>query len=280
MESIIVGLIQGNFRNAFQEKHVQIRRISDYKETMGYPDFVHNHKLLVRLIRDAAKKGAQLVITPESYLDGWSAQDNLLKQVATTIDGVFVEELKALALDLGIWICVGLFIKEEARLYNEALLIDAAGVLTHAYRKTHETGDVLKQMPYDLGDELAVADAPWGKTGLLICHDRWYPENYRTLRVRGAEVILNPVMSATLWPGHPYFEIHRATIRSHAYANSLFILSCNGANHGGHSFVVAPDGSVVCEGGQEQEVVLCGIDPSKYGSYDFISNLNPDIYAI
>ena len=279
MESLTLGLIQGNFRNAFTEEHLELRKVSDYRKTMGPMDMDHNQSMLIELIREAVGKGAEFVLTPESYLDGWSCNEAILRQSATTMDGVYVRALMDLASELKVWICAGMFVKERDGIYNAAIVIDSHGAIAHIYRKTHETKDALKRMPYDLGGDLSVVDTPWGKIGVLICHDRWYPETHRTLRIKGAELILNPVATSKFWSGHPNYDIHRATLRSHAYGNSLFIASCNGLNHGGHSMVVAPNGTVICEGDLKQEVLLCKIDPSEYTGYDFVSLLNPDIYC-
>lgn len=278
MKPVALGLIQGRFRNAFLEQHAELRKISDYRETITPADIDHNQELLVRLIRQAAEEGAELVLTPESYLDGWSCNDAVLQQSATTIDGVYIQELMELASELDVWICAGLFEKVGDSVYNEAILIDSNGSPAHIHRKAHETKDVLERMPYTLGEDLSVVDTPWGKMGMLVCHDRWYPEAHRTLRIKGAELILNPVATAKFWPGHPYYDIHRCTLRSHAYANGIFIASCNGSSHGGHSIVVAPDGTIACEADLDQEIILCRIDPSVYTGYDFVSHLNSDAY--
>ena len=279
MTPVTLGLIQANLRNAFRENHPELRRVFDRRETLTRNDIDHNHRKIVDLIREAAVGGAELVVTPESYLEGWSCNGDILNQYSTTTDGPYVKELRALAAELGVWICCGVCVKEKDVVFSEALLIDSSGCIAHEYRKTHETADVLRRIPqFSLGQELSVASTPWGKVGMLVCHDRWYGENYRTLRMKGAEFILNPTATAMFWPGHPYFDVHRCTLRAHAYANGLFIASCNALHHGGHSVVVAPDGSIICEGGLEKEVVLCRICPSGYSPYDFASNLNPHLY--
>lgn len=279
MTPVTLGLIQANLRNAFSEKHPELLKVSDHRDALTQDDIDHNQRKIVDLIRQTVAAGAELVVTPESYLDGWSLDAEILNQYATTADGPYVKELRALASELGVWICCGVCVREEEIVFNEAILIDSSGAIAHEYRKTHETADVLRRIPqFSLGQELSVASTPWGRVGMLVCHDRWYPENYRTLRLKGAELILNPTATATFWPGHPYYDIHRCTLRAHAYANGLFVASCNGIHHGGHSVVVAPDGSVISEGSLETEVVLCRVSPSEYSSYDFVSSLNPDLY--
>ena len=278
MKHITIGLVQGSFRNAFPESIPELRSLSDYHEKLGVGDFRFNQDAVLRHLRRAASDGAHLAVTPESYLDGWSADFDTLQRAASPLDGAYVNELRAAASELRLWVCAGLFLREDDRIYNSAVLIDSHGSIALVYRKTHETRDVLESMPYELGDELPVAETPWGPIGILICHDRWYPEAYRTLRIRGAEMVLNPVAAPTFWPGHTYHDIHRCTLRSHAYANSVFLVCCNSSNHGGHSVVVAPDGAVVVEADHTEQVVVVRLEPSAYSSYNFVARLRPSIY--
>ena len=278
MNPLTIGLIQGNFRNAFYEKISELHRLSDYRETLGAEDFDCNQERLIALIRSAVVEGAEMVLTPESYLDGWSFDREILDRVAVPPDSRYVKQLRHLASELGVWICAGLFMREDDKIYNSAILIDSSGAIALTYRKTHETNGVMEEMPYDLGNELSVAETPWGRVGSLVCHDRWYPECYRALRLKGAEMILNPVAASTFWPGHTYFDIHRCTLQSHAYGNALFLASCNSANHGGHSVIVAPDGTIAASAGQGEEVLITRLDPATYSSYDFTSTRRPMIY--
>ena len=119
----------------------------------------------------------------------------------------------------------------------------------------------------------------FGGVGVLICHDRWYPEAVRTLRKRGAEIVLNPVAAGTFSPYHTYFDIHRCVLRTQAYVNGLYLASCNSANHGGHSLFLAPDGTVVAEASARQEVMVISVNPDDFGSCDFVSNTRPELYT-
>ncbi len=278
MKPLAIGLLQGNFRNAFREKIPEVQAASDYRETLNAEDFEHNQQKLAALIRSAASDGADLVLSPESYLDGWSYDRDILDRVAVPVDSTVVTRLRELAAELAVWICAGLFLRDGEKIFNAAVLIDAGGSITMTYRKTHETAEVMEQMPYDLGDELPVVDTPWGKAGILICHDRWYPEAYHALRLKGAEFILNPTAGPTFWPGHSYHEIHRCCLRAHAYGSSVFLACCNSANHGGHSVIIAPDGSIVAEAGEGEEVLVSRLDSDDYSSYDFMSRRRPTLY--
>ena len=80
MKKVRIGLLQGNFRNAFDEEFAQIREVSDHRDTLTECDFEFNQNLVIKLIRQAAKNGAQIVLTPESYLDGWSVNPEILEK--------------------------------------------------------------------------------------------------------------------------------------------------------------------------------------------------------
>jgi predicted amidohydrolase len=279
MKKLRLALLQANFRSSFPEKVPAIARVARPRKRMRAEDYEFNHRLLLSLARKAVAKGAQLVVGPESYLDGWSFERGSLPRIALSLEDPRITECRNLARKLRLWMCIAFMEKTKRAIYNSAILISSTGKIAGHYRKTHETKDVLAQMPYTLGDDLPVFRTPWGKVGILICHDRWYPENARTLRMKGAELILNPTATAVFNPCHKYHDIHRCVQRSLAYVNGLFWASCNSANHGGHGVVIAPDGNVIAEGSSQQAIVIADLDPRSHSRYDFISNLKPRLYS-
>lgn len=280
MKPLRIAILQANFRSSFPEKIPAIARVARPRKEMHSEDYEFNHRLLISLARQAARKGAKLAVGSESYLDGWSFEHGSLSKIALTIPVRHTDDFCRAAKELRLWMCIAFMEKTKRATYNSALLISASGRIAGHYRKTHETKDVLAKMPYKLGDDLPVFDTPWGKIGILICHDRWYPENARTLRIKGAELILNPTATAVFNPRHKYHDIHRCTQRALAYANGLFWASCNAANHGGHSVVIAPDGNVIVEARPIQQVLVADLEPKKHSSYDFVSNLRPQLYQL
>jgi len=278
MKPLRIAFLQANFRSSFPEKIPAIARVARPGKQMRLEDYEFNHRLLLSLARQAKAKGADIVVGSESYLDGWSFARGSLPRIALAVGDRPVDDLRRAARELRLWMCIAFMEKTKRTIYNSALLISSSGKIAGHYRKTHETKDVLKKMPYKLGDDLPVFNTPWGKIGILICHDRWYPENARTLRVKGAELILNPTATAVFNPCHKYHDIHRCTQRALAYANGLFWASCNSANHGGHSILIGPDGSVIAEARPTQQVLIADLDLKKYSRYDFISNLRPKLY--
>ena len=114
MRKLTIALLQGNFRSAFDETIPEIAQIADRRADMGPEDFRSNQRLLISLARRAAEEGAELVVGPESYLDGWSNSWEILNAAATTIPGPETDELCAIARELKIWMCVCLFEKSDA----------------------------------------------------------------------------------------------------------------------------------------------------------------------
>ena len=278
MQPFKIGLIQASYRSSFKESLPEIARFSSYKAEMTEEDFDFNLQRFVNLAREAASRGADMVLSSESILDGWSADYQTAKRSAVSMRSREVEVLATTAGQAGIWMCAALFVQEKGALYNSALLFGPDGGVQGTYRKTHETKDVLERIPYCLGNELPVFGTAHGTLAILICHDRWYPESARALRRKGAGIILNPVAAGVYSPYHRYQEIHRCVLRTQAYVNGVFWASCNSANHGGHSVVAAPDGTIVAEASAREEVLIATIDPDEFDSYDFVANVRPEIY--
>ena len=281
MKKLTVGIAQGDFRTAFKGRTLdEIDSTAPRKKTLNDGDFDFNRRLLAEMVKQAAGKGAQLVLSPESFIDGWSFNSMLMRRTAAEVPGPESDFLCGLAAEFGVWLCAGIFTRVDGKIRNSAILVTNDGRIAGLYHKTHETKDVLKQMPYDLGDNLRVFDTPWGKVGVLICHDRWYPAAAMTLAQRGAELILNPSAGAAFHPKHKYHEINQSMLRCHAYANELFWVNCNSASFGGHSLIIGPDGKTIAAGSDGRQVIVAELDPGSYNLFDFRSNMRGDLYQI
>ena len=114
------------------------------------------------------------------------------------------------------------------------------------------------------GEDVVVADTPWGKSGLSTCYDLRFPELYRLMIAEGAMFFL----VASAWP-MLRLEAWRLFNRCRAHENLAFLISCNcaGANqdkkYAGHSMIVDPLGQVVAEGTEEEDCVTAEIDPDQ-----------------
>ena len=233
-------------------------------------------------VEQSAADGANIVCTQELFATEYFCQsedhDNF--HLAESIPGATTEAFQRLAKSCGIVIIVSLFEKRSAGLYhNSAAVIDADGSLLGIYRKMHIPDDPLYHekfyfTPGDLG--FRAWDTRFGKIGVLICWDQWYPEAARLTAMQGAELLFYP--TAIGW--HPsekekYGEQQRdawQTIqRSHAVANGCFVASVNRVGHEtpvggdgiefwGGSFVAGTSGEILSQAGLDESVLLLEVD--------------------
>lgn len=236
-------------------------------------------------IRDAARRGAQLVLLPELHTGVYFCQteDTARFDQAEPIPGPSTEALGALARELGITIVGSLFEKRAPGIYhNTAVVLDPAGRLAGRYRKMHIPDDPgyyekFYFTPGDLG--FAPVRAGDATLGVLVCWDQWYPEAARLMALRGADLLLYP--TAIGWDPRDdeaerdrQRDAWRTVQRAHAIANGLPVIVCNrtglepdpsGAGPGirfwGSSFIAGPQGEVLAEAPvDEPAVVIAEID--------------------
>ena len=236
----------------------------------------------------AAKKGAQIICTQELCRSQYFCQseDYARFALAEPIPGPSTRAFQKLAKKHRVVIVVSLFEKRASGLYhNTAAIIDADGALLGVYRKMHIPDDPLfyEKFYFTPGDTGFRAWATaYGKIGVLICWDQWYPEAARLTALQGAEIIFYP--TAIGW--HPAEKAasganqHAAweTIqRSHAVANGCFVAACNrvglerpvggpGIEFWGQSFVAGTSGEILGRADPAKEQTL--IVPVNLGQVD------------
>ncbi len=231
-----------------------------------------------RLIRRAAGYGASLVATPECtvYLGPWDER----ARIAESLDGPLASHFGALACSLGIHLLIGSFPErvlsadgspDLERTYNSSLLFGPDGRLLCSYRKLHlfdvdvPGGVSLQESRTTLpGDEVVTCDTALGTLGLSICYDLRFPELYRALVDRGAELITIPA-AFTLDTGKDHWH---ALVRARAIETQSWVLAPGQwGRHGdqgirrsyGHSLIVDPWGAVVAECGDGEGLCLAEI---------------------
>jgi N-carbamoylputrescine amidase len=227
----------------------------------------------VRLIREAAADGAQIVVTQELFLTPYfcTVEDTVLFDLADKLPGPLTDLLGNLAGELGIVLIASLFEHRGPGLYhNTAAIFDADGSLMGLYRKNHIPQDPGFEekfyfTPGDLG--YPVWDTKFGKLGVLICWDQWYPEAARLMALAGAQVLIYP--TAIGWLPSEKAELGKAqhcaweTVqRGHAVANGCFVAAVNrsgthdGTEFWGQSFIANPYGEIVAKAGVTLEETL------------------------
>jgi N-carbamoylputrescine amidase len=231
----------------------------------------------------AARDGAQIVCTQELFGSPYFCQseDARYFALAEPVPGPTTRAFQRLARRQGVVVIASLFERRAAGVYhNTAVVIDADGTLLGRYRKMHIPDDPLYYekfyfTPGDLG--FRAWSTRYGRIGVLICWDQWYPEAARLTALQGAEVLFYP--TAIGWhPGekrphgaaqHGAWETVQ---RAHAIANGCYVAVVNRVGHErpaggagiefwGQSFVAGPHGEVLAQAGvREARTLLVPID--------------------
>ena len=216
----------------------------------------------------AACADADLIILPEMWNIGFLSFDRYIAE-AEDKSGPTMAMLRSMAEQTGCWLHSGSFVEKEGdRLFNTSCLISPSGEIAASYRKIHLFGyDSRETQILTPGDMVSVVATPLGKIGLATCFDLRFPELFRTMVDRGAEIFL--VCSA--WP-YPRFEAWQMFNRVRALENQCFLVSCNAAGMNscvqfvGHSMVVDPWGTVVAGAGDGEQIVRTEIDITRVAS--------------
>jgi N-carbamoylputrescine amidase len=241
------------------------------------PEPEANLEKAVARIQQAAAAGAQIICLQELFRSPYFCQreDPKLFDLAEPIPGPSSERLSRVARETGTVIVASLFERRTAGVYhNTAAILDADGSLRGIYRKMHIPDDPLYYEKYyftpgDLG--FRAFDTRFGRIGVLVCWDQWYPEGARLTALQGAAMLFYP--TAIGWHprekaefGTPQHEAWQLIQRSHAIANGVFVAAVNRVGHEGPpdgglefwggSFVSDPFGSLLKEASQEREEVL------------------------
>lgn len=201
------------------------------------------------LIGEAAAHGATLVVLPELANSGYvfTSRAEAFALAEPVPDGPTTQAWIGAARQYGIHIAAGIAECEGGRLYNAAVLVSPQGHLG-TYRKLHLWGD--ENLFFEPGDKgLPVFHTAFGRLGIVVCYDGWFPETFRLLAMQGADIVAMP----TNWVPMPNQPADRPAmantlVMAGAHSNGLTIVCANrvGIERGqpfiGQSLIVGADG--------------------------------------
>jgi N-carbamoylputrescine amidase len=237
-----------------------------------------NLKKTLSLAEKAAKQGAQIICTQELFRSEYFCQseDHQYFALAESIPGPTVDAFQKLAKKREVVIVASLFEKRAPGLYhNTAVIIDADGSLLGIYRKMHIPDDpqFYEKFYFTPGDTgFRAWQTRYGKIGVLICWDQWYPEAARLTALRGAEILFYPTAIGWLPSekkslGTRQHGAWETVQRGHAVANGCYVAAINRIGHEapaggegiefwGQSFVAGTSGEMIAKASADQEEVM------------------------
>ncbi len=233
------------------------------------------------MVRKAAKKGANVILLPELFENLYFCQEKRYDyyELAESVqENKAVQRFQKVAKELQVVLPISFYEKDVNALYNTVAMIDADGEILGVYRKTHIPDDHFYQekfyfTPGDTG--FKVWDTRYGKIGVGICWDQWFPECARSMAVQGAELIFYP----TAIGSEPILQCDsmphwRRCMQGHAGSNLVpviaanrigeeKVLPCEENNYQtsslcfyGSSFITDETGELLEQAGRTEETVL------------------------
>jgi N-carbamoylputrescine amidase len=269
----------------FEMENARKYKIGLVQMRMG-PDPDANLESAIVHIREAAKRGANIVCLPELFRAQYFCQreDIKLFDLAEPIPGPSTARLGEVAREARVVIVASLFERRAPGLYhNTAVTLGQDGSIISVYRKMHIPDDPLYYekfyfTPGDLG--FKAVDTAFGRVGTLVCWDQWYPEGARLTALQGAEVLFYP--TAIGWHpaekeefGAAQYDAWQTIQRAHAIANGVYVAGVNRVGHEngdirgnraagpglefwGGSFLADPFGRIIAKASHQEEEILIG----------------------
>lgn len=261
-----------------------------------------NQDRAVGLVREAAARGAQIVLLPELFETPYFPKDPGLdfSSLARPFKGnEMLGRMSALAAELSVVLPLSFFERGERAFYNSLAVIDADGTNLGLYRKSHipEGAGYNEKDYFAPGDTgFKVWDTRCCRLGAGICWDQWFPEAARAMALSGAELLLYPTAIGSE-PDDPALDTWphwRRVMQGHTGANLCYLGAANrvGREQGqtcaidfyGRSFITGPFGELLAEGGPGEEgLVMAEIDLERVrrlrAEWSLFRDRRPDLYG-
>jgi N-carbamoylputrescine amidase len=257
------------------------------------------------LVREAAAAGAQVVLPPELFQGPYfcvAQQEEWFAKAWPWREHPCVQFLAPLAAELGVVLPLSIFEREGPHYFNSLVMVDADGALLGLYRKSHipDGPGYMEKYYFRPGDTgFRVWNTRFGKLGVGVCWDQWYPEAARAMALMGAEALLYPTAIGSE-PHDPTLDTAlpwRRAMQGHAVSNIVPVVGANrtgfepwpnypngGQTFYGSSFISDHRGDLIAESGRHDEgVITASVDldflQTHRAAWGFFRDRRPDLYS-
>lgn len=254
------------------------------------------------LVRVAASRGAHVVLVPELFEGHYFCKDMLPEHFgrARAVSAhPTIEHFRAVARELKLVLPISVFEKSNNAYFNSVVIVDATGEVLGTYRKSHipDGPGYTEKYYFSPGDTgFRVWSTTYGRVGVAICWDQWFPEAARSMALNGAEVILYPTAIGSeppdpTWDSSGHWQ---RVMQGHAAANLVPVVAANRHGHEsgrtceitfyGSSFIADNTGNKVAEASRDtDDVIVATFDRAVYSSqrasWGLFRDRRPDLYG-
>jgi predicted amidohydrolase len=212
-------------------------------------------KNLDKAVRIVEEAGSDLILFPELFTTGFDFDS--LKELSEQLPGETTDTLYKVCGDS---IVGGSIAERGENVYNTFFLLDGEGILG-TYRKIHLFRE--EKDCFAPGEEAVALDTKFGRIGLATCYDTRFPELFRELTKKGAEIVL--VTAEFPAPRDRHWKV---LLQARAIENQIFVIAANRVGEDkrqeyfGNSLVIDPWGKILLEGSDKEEILSCEVDVS------------------
>ncbi|MFN3725292.1 MAG: N-carbamoylputrescine amidase [Allosphingosinicella sp.] len=261
-------------------------------------DAEENIRAVSELVREAAGKGAKLILPPELFEGHYfcrTQDEGHFNRALPVGEHPAVLAMQKLAEELKVYIPTSFFEADGHHHYNSLAMVDDKGAVMGVYRKSHipDGPGYSEKFYFRPGNTgFKTYQTSYGRVGPAVCWDQWYPETARALMLDGAEILLFPTAIGTE-PHDPDLDTSRLWRRAmigHAVSNVVPVVAANriGTEHGqrfyGHSFICDERGDILAEfGATETGVISATLDLTRAkrhrAAFGFFRDRRPELYG-
>ncbi len=238
----------------------------------------NNVKKSINLIEKAADKGANIILLQELFQTPYFCiqyDEDIFKLAQTFENNSLINEMSEVAKKHKVVLPISFFEKDNNAYFNSIAVIDADGKVLGKYRKSHipDGAGYLEKYYFNPGDTgFKVWKTAFGKIGIGICWDQWFPEAARIMALKGAEVLFYPTaIGDEIMSTYDSSEAWQTVMQGHAAANIMPVVASNrigsesvkGQVNGfyGKSFICNRSGKIISEASKDkEEIIVAEID--------------------